>query len=361
MQLLRDLDKNSRLLRVYGAHPSMIFIANLTTQILSIYRVPGNSSIYTQDTLAFCRIQTVKAFEFKRYISYYYTDESLYYLEKQNLMSVNLETGRKTIFETKNWLEEIFMSDERGIYARGKNDMLYFMDISWSQRLGDNGKPLPVVNFFNDQFCATMALPIYKQQTVSLLRKFEFDPLSMLTAAFISPTKLVLTGSLSQPVVHFDGSANFSNHYSAFNVYADDNSPAEYNNTVCAFNADQGLIRSWNQGTGKVVHIERLSGSSSAGGESEAGKFKAFKYHNTWDNHCLIVKEEVAAGGAGFGGEQERVILCAKVKVQRAEVEVACSVTHRTSNVGSQLYVSHDNNLLLEFQGRGIVRCFQII
>lgn len=174
----------------------------------------------------------------------------------------------------------------------------------------------------------------------------------MLTAAFISPSKLALTGSLNHPIVHFDGSANFNYHYTAFNVYSDNISPSEYNNTVCAFNADQGLIRSWNQGTGKVVHVEKLSS-----GNEIATMLKGFKYHNTWDNHCLMMKEEQVAGN----GQQERHLTCAKVKIQRTEVEMSCMFTHRTSNVGSHIYVSRDNNLVLEFLGRGVVKCFQLI
>jgi hypothetical protein len=91
--------------------------------------MPGNSSILTSDQLAFCVLQTVKGFEFKRYVSYYYTNENLYFLESQNLTCLNIESGRKTTFEAKNWLDEIFMSDERGVYARGKNDKLYFVDL----------------------------------------------------------------------------------------------------------------------------------------------------------------------------------------------------------------------------------------
>ena len=56
-------------------------------------------------------------------------------------------------------------------------------------------------------------------------------------------------------MIAFDGTANFSNQFIAYNVHSDTVSPSEYNNVLCALNADQGYIKSWNCGTGKVVHI----------------------------------------------------------------------------------------------------------
>ena len=86
-------------------------------------------------------------------------------------------------------------------------------------------------------------------------------------------------------MIAFDGTANFSNQFIAYNVHADTVSPSEYNNVLCALNADQGYIKSWNCGTGKVVHIENLS-------EEALSAFHGFKLHNIWDNHCLVSREE---------------------------------------------------------------------
>lgn len=123
--------------------------------------------------------------------------------------------------------------------------------------------------------------PIFKMSTAVLTHKLESDPFMLATLTFLTPQTLVVFQSPYSPVATLDGSAFFSQRFVAYNVSQDGESQSEFNQSLSALNAEDGYIKTWNQGTGKVTGITILDSS-----------FKGFRLHNIWDGHCLLVKED---------------------------------------------------------------------
>lgn len=70
--------------------------------------------------------------------------------------------------------------------------------------------------------------------------------------------KIALIANGNSSIISCDGSYGFNERFIAFNVHQEYMSPSDYNSNLSALDGESGLIRTWNMGTGKVVHIEKL-------------------------------------------------------------------------------------------------------
>lgn len=82
----------------------MLYLAHKVAKTLSVYKIPINANIISEQTLGLCLSQTIQDFNYKDYLSYYRVGDSLNFLEDGNMISLNIQTGKRFTLDCGGYL-----------------------------------------------------------------------------------------------------------------------------------------------------------------------------------------------------------------------------------------------------------------
>jgi hypothetical protein len=229
--------------------------------------------------------QRIDGFIHRDYNRYYLCNENLMYLEEGNLVSLNLVSRVKIIYDFCGELTEISFLGDGQMFAKVKNEKVHYFDLNWLNH--SLIKLTRKINVLEHELVVPLWKPLLEKSAPSLLSKFEGDPVHSKVACFVGPQTLHIFGSLSQTALKFEGCHAFKERFIALNLHeSKDGCPSDFKSIVCALDGTRNQVHTWELGTGKLIDK-----ALTLVDDKDCQDYFGFKRHMSWDNFTLVSKD----------------------------------------------------------------------